>query len=203
MDQQDPTPEPLNPGSLAVPFRVRRAQIRDVPAIKAILDQYVNEGMVLPKSLGQLYETIRDFYVGFDGDLLAGAGALHILWDDLAEVRSLAVLPEYRGAGLGRTIVEELLAEAERLGVGRVFALTYAAKFFQSFGFRVIDKTLLPKKIWADCIHCHKFPMCDEIAVIKDFRPYPEGPVGPPPELPQVINLERLMAGLRKEEPKG
>ena len=94
-----------------------------------------------------------------------------------------------------------MLTDAEQLGVGRVFALTYATDFFLSLGFRVIDKNLLPRKVWSDCVNCHKFPLCDEVAVIKDFRPFPEGPVGPPPELPQVIDLERLVPGLRFLKP--
>jgi amino-acid N-acetyltransferase len=171
--------------------------VRDVPRIKELIDPHVPTGVMLPKTLSNLYETVRDFAVCLDGERIIGAGALHILWEDLAEIRSLAVDTDYRGKGVGHIVAESLLREAERLGVGRVFALTYATSFFLSLGFRVIDKNLLPHKVWSDCVHCHKFPMCDEVAVIRDFRPFPEGPVGPPPELPQVIDLGKLVPELR------
>lgn len=176
---------------------IRPAHVADVPAIKALIDPHVAPGVMLPKTLSALYESVRDFFVCEREGKIIGAGALHILWEDLAEIRSLAVAPDYKGRKVGSAIGKSLIDEAERLGVGRVFALTYATGFFQALGFRVIDKSLLPRKVWTDCIHCHKFPICDEVAVIKDFRPFPEGPVGPPPELPQVIDLTNLVPGLR------
>ena len=179
---------------------VRPAEIADIPAVKALIDPHASKGVMLPKTLTELYETVRDFVVCTEGDRVVGAGALHILWEDLAEIRSLAVLDSRRGMGIGARIGEALIEEAARLGVGRVFALTYATNFFLSLGFRVIDKALLPRKVWSDCVHCHKFPICDEVAVIRDFRPFPEGPVGPPPELPQVIDLKKLVPNL---VPKG
>jgi amino-acid N-acetyltransferase len=176
---------------------IRPAEVPDVARIKELIDPHVPTGVMLPKTLSNLYETVRDFVVCVEEERVIGAGALHILWEDLAEIRSLAVDTEHSGRGIGKAIGKTLLAEAERLGVGRVFALTYATGYFLSFGFRVIDKSLLPRKVWSDCVNCHKFPMCDEVAVIKDFRPFPDGPVGPPPELPQVIDLERLVPELR------
>ncbi len=180
---------------------IRPAEVKDVPGIKALIDPHVETGVMLPKPFSVLYENVRDFQVCVDGDVVIGAGALHILWEDLAEIRSLGVHVDYHGRGIGKAIGQALLADAERLGVGRVFALTYATQFFLSLGFRVIDKNLLPRKVWSDCVNCHKFPICDEVAVIRDFRPFPEGPVGPPPELPQVIDLERLVPGLRLLKP--
>lgn len=175
---------------------LRPALVSDVRGIKALVDPFARDGIMLPKTLTDLYENVRDFMVAeVDGEL-AGMGALHILWEDLAEIRTLAVHPRHQGKGYGKRLAEVLMAEAERLQVGRVFALTYQERFFKSLGFRVVDKKLLPKKIWGDCIHCKKFPMCDEIAVVYDFRPYPEGPIGPPPELPQVIDLQALVPGL-------
>jgi len=178
---------------------IRPATLADVPRIKEILDTYATEGLLLSKTLSELFEVVRDFLVCVDGDRVIGAGGIHIIWEDLAELRSFAVDRNYRKRGIGRKLGSSLLDEARRLGVGRVFALTYATDFFRSLGFKVIDKTLLPRKIWADCIHCHKYPMCDEVAMIHDFRPYPEGPVGPPPELPQVIDLESLVSVRRRK----
>ncbi len=188
-------------GAPRVEWCIRPAEVRDVPGIKALIDPHVETGIMLPKPLTVLYESVRDFQVCVDGDVVIGAGALHVLWEDLAEIRSLGVHVEHHGRGVGKAIGKALLADAERLGVGRVFALTYATQFFISLGFRIIDKNLLPRKVWSDCVNCHKFPLCDEVAMIKDFRPFPEGPVGPPPELPQVIDLERLVPGLRLMKP--
>ena len=188
-------------GAPRVDWCIRPAEVRDVPGIKALIDPHVETGIMLPKTLSVLYESVRDFQVCVDGDVVIGAGALHVLWEDLAEIRSLGVHVEHHGRGVGKAIGKALLADAERLGVGRVFALTYATQFFISLGFRIIDKNLLPRKVWSDCVNCHKFPLCDEVAMIKDFRPFPEGPVGPPPELPQVIDLERLVPGLRLMKP--
>jgi len=171
---------------------LRPAKTSDVPRIKELIDRYATENLLLPKTLSELYETVRDFVVFAEGDRVVGAGALHVDWENLAELRSLAVSKDRQGRGIGKKICEALLEEAERLEIDRVFALTYADEFFLSLGFRVVDKTLLPRKIWADCIHCHKYPICDEIAMLYDFKPYPEGPIGPPPELPQIINLENF-----------
>lgn len=178
-------------------WRIRPAEVGDVPRIKELIDPNVLKGVMLPKTLSELYESVRDFQVGVEGDRVIAVGALHVLWEDLAEIRSLAVDVECQGRGVGKAVTRALLEEAERLRVGRVFALTYATRFFTSLGFRLLDKNLLPRKVWSDCIHCHKFPICDEVAVIYDFRPFPDGPVGPPPELPQVIDLQRLVPGLR------
>lgn len=198
--EKDPSPAHQE-SSEPVSWSIRPAEVKDVRGIKALIDPHVETGVMLPKTLTHLYESVRDFRVCVDGDRVIGAGALHILWEDLAEIRSLGVHADFHGQGIGKAIGKALLDDAERLGVGRVFALTYAVNFFKSLGFRVIDKNLLPRKVWSDCVNCHKFPMCDEVAMIKDFRPFPEGPVGPPPELPQVIDLERLVPGLRLIKP--
>ncbi|KXK31703.1 MAG: N-acetyltransferase [Candidatus Omnitrophica bacterium] len=183
------------------PWCIRPAEVGDIQGIKALIDPHVETGIMLPKTLTQLYESVRDFQVCVEDQRVIGAGALHVLWEDLAEIRSLGVHPDCHGQGVGKAIGKALLEDAARLGVGRVFALTYATQFFQSLGFRVIDKNLLPRKVWSDCVNCHKFPLCDEVAMIKDFRPFPDGPVGPPPDLPQVIDLERLVPGLRIMKP--
>lgn len=122
---------------------------------------------MLPRALNELYESIRDFFVyEIDGQIV-GVCALRILWEDLAEVRSLAVLPEFQRSGIGRALVKRCLKEAVDLGIKRVFALTYRPDFFKKNGFVDIDKAKLPQKIWGDCLKCHKFPECDEHAVIR------------------------------------
>jgi amino-acid N-acetyltransferase len=123
---------------------------------------------MLPRSLSELYDNLRDFYVYLneeEGNII-GTCAMHICWEDLAEIRSLVVREDFQRRGIGTKLIEACLSEAITLGLYRIFALTYKPNFFLKFGFKIVDKTLLPHKIWADCIKCVKFPECDEIAVL-------------------------------------
>ena len=144
---------------------IRKAILQDARQIHKLLLVYAKDGLVLPRSLMDIFEAIRDFYVFVDEDQVIGAAALNICWEDLAEVRSLVVNEGQAGRGIGRHLVEACIAEARQLGIGRVFALTYQQKFFEKLGFEVIEKSELPQKIWGDCIKCAKFPECDEIAL--------------------------------------
>jgi amino-acid N-acetyltransferase len=148
---------------------IRKATVGDVPNIVALVNETALKGLVLPKSLNQVYQNIRDYVVSEEDGKLVACAALHVLWEDLAEVRSLVVHAQRRGKGLGRQLVATLVKQARDLGVPRVFALTYQQEFFLSVGFHLIDKDQLPHKIWADCIDCIKFPNCDETAVILDL----------------------------------
>lgn len=144
---------------------IRKARIADVKTIHKLLLNYAKDGLMLSRSLSELYEGIRDFYVYEEQGEVVGAVCLQICWEDLAEVRSLAVI-EGRGLrGIGRQLVEACLAEARELGLKRVFALTYKPGFFEKLGFHLIEKSELPHKIWTDCLKCPKFPECDELAL--------------------------------------
>ena len=150
---------------------IRKATIKDIKAIHALLHQYGREGQLLPRPLSVLYDHVRDFTVYIDnkdGGVL-GCCALQFCWDDLAEIRSLAVHPEHVGKGIGSKLVEHALSDAKSFGIQKVFALTYRPSFFNRFGFQQIDRSELPIKIWADCIVCIKFPDCDEIAMMKQI----------------------------------
>ncbi len=144
---------------------IRKAILQDARQIHKLLLNYAKDGLVLPRSLMDIFEAIRDFYVFVEGERVVGAAALNICWEDLAEVRSLVVDGNHNGRGIGRYLVEACIAEARQLGIGRVFALTYQQAFFEKLGFQVIEKSELPQKIWGDCIKCAKFPECDEIAL--------------------------------------
>jgi len=144
---------------------IRRARIPDARIIHQLLLTYAKEGQLLGRSLAAIYDSIRDFHVYEEDGKILGIGALAICWEDLAEVRSLAVVPGQHGKGIGRKIVEKCLAEARDLGLKRVFALTYQPEFFKKLGFDEIDKAQLPQKVWGDCINCVKFPDCDEFAL--------------------------------------
>ena len=152
---------------------IRKAVIDDVPRLTGIINSYASAGIMLPRSQHQVYQSLRDFAVAVCADDVIGCGALHIVWADLCEVRSLAVAAEWTGRGVGRRIVRHLLDEARTLGLPRVFALTYRDRFFASLGFRIVAHELLPHKIWGDCLNCPKYPNCDEIAMMLDLNDDP------------------------------
>ena len=124
---------------------------------------------MLPLSLHEIYDSVRDFSVVEREGEVIGCCALHICWENLAEIRSLAVHQNHQQQGIGAQLLKYKLQEAEQLGIQRVFALTYQSQFFIRLGFHSIDKSKLPHKVWADCIKCVKFPDCDEAAVVYDF----------------------------------
>jgi len=148
---------------------LRKARINDVKPIQKLLTHFASRGEMLSRSLSELYESIRDFYVFDDGGGILGTAALHIVWDDLAEVRSVAVSEEAGRRGIGSQVVRACIDEARELGLKRLFCLTYKPDFFAKFGFRLVDKSELPHKVWGDCIKCVKFPDCDENAMILDL----------------------------------
>ena len=148
---------------------VRKPKLTEVVAIKALLDEAVSQGSVLPRELPELYENVRDFYVYIDEDGLGGCVALHIDMVDLAEVRSLVVHESRRGRGIGDQLVEAVLGEAQRLNIARVYALTRVPGFFLKSQFREVDKAELPYKVFKDCMRCRLFPGCDEVAMVRDL----------------------------------
>jgi len=148
---------------------LRKAQIKDVKEIQKLLTAYANRGDMLSRSLSELYEAIRDFYIVEDEGRLVGTSALHIVWEDLAEIRSVAVAEDVGRKGIGSRVVGACIDEARELGLKRIFCLTYKPDFFARFGFRIVDKNQLPHKVWGDCMKCVKFPDCDEIAMIMDL----------------------------------
>lgn len=151
--------------------KIRKAKISDLRDVQRLINEFARREEMIPRSLNELYESIRDLVVCEDAGTITGVCALHILWEDLAEVRSLAVGKEQQGRGIGRRLVRRCLSEARSLGIERVFALTYQPDFFRKLGFRDIEKSGLPQKIWGDCIRCPKFPECDEHALIIDLKP--------------------------------
>lgn len=150
---------------------IRKATIKDVKAIHSLLQQYGRKGELLPRPLSVLYDHVRDFsvYVDDKDTRILGCCALQFCWEDLAEIRSLAVHPDYLRKRIGSKLVENVLSEAKSFKIKKVFALTYRPGFFERFGFFQIDRSELPLKIWADCIVCIKFPDCDEIAMMKEM----------------------------------
>ena len=151
---------------------IRKAKIKDIKAIHGLLQEYGKKGELLPRPLSVLYDHVRNFsvYVDEENDDILGCCALQFCWDDLAEIRSLAVHPNYLRKKIGSKLVEAMLSEAKSFGIKKVFALTYRQEFFKKFGFMKIDRSELPLKIWADCIMCVKFPDCDETAMMIEIN---------------------------------
>jgi amino-acid N-acetyltransferase len=149
-------------------YALRHAQPADAPAIHTLLETFVREGVLLPRTLQQLYQTIRDFVVAVDGETIIACGALRIYTESLAEIGALAVAHEWHGRGVGRRIVGTLKEEARALGIARVLALTLEERFFNRQGFRTVQIAEFPEKIARDCARCAKRSACIEIAVVHD-----------------------------------
>jgi amino-acid N-acetyltransferase len=144
---------------------VRRAEPADAQELHALLEQFVAPGMLLPRTLKQVYQSIRDFVVVVDSGRIVGAGALRIYSAELAEIGALAVATDHQGSGLGGRIVETLVHDARALGLHRVFALTLRDTFFHRLGFETVPIAKFPEKIAADCVGCARRAACIEIAV--------------------------------------
>jgi amino-acid N-acetyltransferase len=148
---------------------IRKAKVGDIERIKELIDKWAQKELMLARSLNELYENARDFWVCEENGQVVGCAALHVDWADLGEIRSLAVEEKTHRRGIGTKLVEACLSEARELGLKKVFTLTYRQDFFEKNGFTVIDKSLLPHKIWNECIRCPKFPNCDEIAMMREL----------------------------------
>lgn len=150
-------------------LRAVKAEIQDARDIHDLVNLYAQRGDMLPRTMGEVYENIRDFFVLRDGDQFLGCAALHIVWSDLAEVKSLAVPEGVQARGLGSLLVRATVEEAKAIGLERVFALTYRPAFFERLGFVQADVMTLPRKVWNECYRCPKFPSCNEIALTLDL----------------------------------
>ncbi len=156
--------------STNLPGLFRNAVIADARAIQSLVKIHAERGLMLPRSLNELFETIRQYVVYEEDGKIIGVCGLHIAWEDLGEVRALAVNPDHEGRGIGAALVKTAIDEAVRLGLPRVFTLTYVPAFFLRHGFREVSKNDFPQKIWSDCVRCHKFPDCDETGMVKDIE---------------------------------
>ncbi|MFZ5632768.1 MAG: N-acetyltransferase [Bacillota bacterium] len=148
---------------------IRKARMCDIEDVHRLITYFADGGLMLARSRSMLYEGVREITVAEDRGRLLGAGMLHIIWEDLAEIRALAVQPDMQKKGIGRRLVEAFLSEARELKIPRVFALTYQPGFFARCNFRIVPKESLSQKVWKECINCPKFPNCDEEAVEIDL----------------------------------
>ena len=160
---------------------LQKAQIRDVQEILDLINGYAAAELMLPRGPQYLYENIRDFVIASDQKvpvysimetrevlhLIVGCGSLHVLWDDMAEIRSLAVHPDYKHLGLGRKLVDFMIEEAKKLGIKRLYTFTLTEDFFKSLGFKQQKRDELPPKMWGECSRCPKYFKCDEVGMVR------------------------------------
>jgi len=143
-----------------------KAKITDAPQIHRLVNYFADKGMMLPRPLSEIYENIRDYFIVKDDKQILACASLHVIWADLAEIKSVAVAEDRQGQGIGDSIIKACLIEARDIDIPTVFCLTYQPGFFERFGFTQLDKMELPQKVWTECYRCPKFPNCDEIALI-------------------------------------
>ncbi len=143
----------------------RKAKMSDVENLHQLINDFATKGYMLPRSRNTLYEALREFTIIEDEGNLVGMGALHVIWEDLAEIRALAIKAEFQRRGIGGQLIDRLVKEAVELEIHKVFALTYQVEFFKKCGFTEVSKDEMPHKIWKECIDCPKFPNCDEVAM--------------------------------------
>jgi amino-acid N-acetyltransferase len=145
---------------------IEKARISDATQMHELINYFADKGEMLPRPLSEIYENIRDYFVVRQGERIIACAALHVMWSDLAEIKSVAVAEGSQRQGIGDQLVEACLKEAKRLGMPTVFCLTYKPAFFERLGFSQLDKMELPHKVWGECYRCPKFPNCDEVALI-------------------------------------
>jgi len=152
-------------------MKVEKAKIADVPQIHKLINYFAGKNLMLARPLSELYEHLRDFFIVRKGSVVVGCGALHICWDDLIEIKAVAVTEKQQHAGIGTELVMACLAEAKELGMPTVFCLTYEPAFFAQFGFQQVGLMELPRKVWGECQRCPKYPDCDETAMVLQLKP--------------------------------
>lgn len=149
---------------------IRKAKINEVPDIWRMLHDFADQD-VLPRSMADLYSQVREYFIyREEHGPLVGIAALHIFWEDLGEIRSVAVLPDFQRNGIGSALVKKCLEEADSLGLKKVFVLTTRPNFFIRLGFHKVEKEDLPRHIWSECMDCVKYPdKCNEIPMLLDL----------------------------------
>jgi len=154
-------------------FSTRKARVQDVNGMSTLINEFASTRIMLPRGPLYLYQNIQDYRVitvSVEGkEVVVACGGVHVLWEDLAEVRSVAVHPELQRKGLGRIMVNDLIADAHKLGVAHLFTFTLSPEFFSTFGFGTVERESLSPVVWAECSKCPKFYKCDEVGMMLDF----------------------------------
>jgi amino-acid N-acetyltransferase len=149
---------------------IRPAKVSDVKGIHALVEYYANNKEMLHRSLNAIYENIQEFVVLENDGKVIACGALHVSWEDLAEIKALAVSEEYKRQGIGKEMVERLQKNAKELGIQKIFTLTFKPEFFKKLGYVETPKEMLPHKIWSECVNCYLFPDCGEVPLLHSLH---------------------------------
>jgi len=152
-------------------FCIERAKLSDMPEVHKMITYFADRDEMLHRPLSELFENVRDYYVIKENDAIIACGSLHVVWDDLAEVKAVAVREDYQSQGLGKLIVNKCIDEAREMGIATVFCLTIKPGYYEQVGFLQNDVMTLPRKVWGECLRCSKFPHCNEIAMVLHLRP--------------------------------
>ena len=147
---------------------IRKPSLKDAPGIQKLIQHYAERQFLLPRTVSQVIENLREFIVCEQEGEIIGCSALH-LWSDLAEIRSLAVAEHYWRRGVGSILIQACIREAKEFGVKTIFVLTYQPEFFERLGFTRAAKERFPHKIWVDCANCPHFPNCTETALVMEL----------------------------------
>jgi amino-acid N-acetyltransferase len=162
---------------------IQKAQVRDVEEILELVNTFAAMNLMLPRGPQYMYENIRDFVIACDNDvpvysitetrevlnLIVACGSLHVLWEDIAEIRALAIHPDYQHLGLGSRLMEYMKEEAKQLGIHRLYTFTLTENFFKTLGFKRQDRSEHPPKVWGECSRCPKYFHCDEVGMVLDL----------------------------------
>ena len=149
---------------------ITKAKLQDAVAIREIISVYAKEDKMLPRSLSSIYDRIKDFYIAKVNNKVVGTCGIHFFWEDIAEIRSLAVDKKFLGSGIGSLLVKACIKDAKEMGVRKIFTLTLVPRYFSKFGFKKVDSRKLPMKIWGECKNCPKFMNCDEIPMLLEIK---------------------------------
>lgn len=149
---------------------IRKAVMSDVMTIYNLIDIYAKDGIVLARSRASIFENLQCMYVACENNDILGIAGLHILGENLAEIRSLITSPPHSGKGVGKALVARIAKETAKLEIDKLLSLTYQVEFFKKCGFEIVEKETMPQKVWKDCINCVKFSSCDETAMVIHVR---------------------------------
>ena len=150
-------------------FPIRKARVSDVENLLELVNGFAAQNLMLPRGPQYIFENIRDYAVIVDDRRIVACGSLHVLWNDMAEIRSMAIHPDYQKRGLGRRLADFLTEEAKQLRIKSIFTFTLSEDFFARLGFTRKLRDELPPKVWGECSRCPKYFKCDEVGMVLEI----------------------------------
>ena len=152
-------------------LHIEPATLRDMDSVHELVTSFANRNEMLHRPLSELYENFRDYFVVKDEGRVVACGSVHVVWNDLAEIKAVGVREEYQSQGWGKRMIAQCMEAAREMGIATVFVLTHKTGYYDQLGFEEINVTSLPRKVWGECLRCPKFPNCNEIAMVYHLVP--------------------------------